>query len=131
MICLFFSFLLDLSEEQVSGFADRVKEIAEESGFTATHDQNSDVYAIFTRKKDWRTFSDTRFATDVLCTISTICIWITKLCVYKVIQDVSTFQHKLKYKKCKTYKKNLKKDNLTSYGGCSTLIFCKGRWFML
>lgn len=65
MICLLFSFLLDLSEEQVSGFADRVKEIAEESGFTATHDQSSDVYAIFTRKKDWRTFSETRFATDV------------------------------------------------------------------
>ncbi|CAM4723824.1 unnamed protein product [Leuciscus chuanchicus] len=46
------NFLLDLSKEQVSGFADRVKEIAEESGFTATHDQSSDVYAVFTRKKD-------------------------------------------------------------------------------
>lgn len=46
------NFLLDLSKEQVSGFADRVKEIAEESGFTATHDQSSDVYAVFTRKND-------------------------------------------------------------------------------
>ncbi|KAF4095608.1 dynein axonemal assembly factor 3 [Onychostoma macrolepis] len=46
------NFLLDLSKEQVSGFADRVKEIAEESGFTATHNQSSDVYAIFTRKQD-------------------------------------------------------------------------------
>ncbi|RXN36834.1 dynein assembly factor axonemal [Labeo rohita] len=33
-------YLLDLSKEQVSGFADRVKEIAEESGFTATHNQS-------------------------------------------------------------------------------------------
>ncbi|XP_067291514.1 dynein axonemal assembly factor 3-like [Pseudorasbora parva] len=46
------NFLLDLSVEQVSGFADRVKEIAEESGFTATHDLSSDAYAVFTRKKD-------------------------------------------------------------------------------
>ncbi|XP_077101451.1 dynein axonemal assembly factor 3-like [Siphateles boraxobius] len=46
------NFLLDLSKEQVSGFADRVKEIAGESGFTATHDQSSDVYAVFTRKND-------------------------------------------------------------------------------
>ncbi|RXN22893.1 dynein assembly factor axonemal [Labeo rohita] len=45
-------YLLDLSKEQVSGFADRVKEIAEESGFTATHNQSSDIYAVFTRKKD-------------------------------------------------------------------------------
>lgn len=46
------NFLPDLSKEQVSGFADRVKEIAEESGFTATHNQSSDMYAIFTRKQD-------------------------------------------------------------------------------
>ncbi|KAG1944344.1 dynein assembly factor 3, axonemal-like [Pimephales promelas] len=46
------NFLLDLSKEQVSGFAARVKEIAEESGFTATHDQSSDTYAVFTRKND-------------------------------------------------------------------------------
>ncbi|XDV47899.1 hypothetical protein PO909_017441 [Leuciscus waleckii] len=39
------NFLLDLSKEQVSGFADRVKEIAEESGFTATHDQSSDSHS--------------------------------------------------------------------------------------
>ncbi|CAM4723827.1 unnamed protein product [Leuciscus chuanchicus] len=39
------NFLLDLSKEQVSGFADRVKEIAEESGFTATHDQISDSHS--------------------------------------------------------------------------------------
>ncbi|XP_051737437.1 dynein axonemal assembly factor 3-like isoform X2 [Ctenopharyngodon idella] len=45
------NFLLDLSKEQASGFADRVKEIAEESGFTPTHNQSSDVYAVFTRKK--------------------------------------------------------------------------------
>ncbi|XP_073687214.1 dynein axonemal assembly factor 3-like [Garra rufa] len=45
-------YLLDLSKEQVSGFADRVKEIAEESGFTVTHNQSSDIYAVFTRKKD-------------------------------------------------------------------------------
>ncbi|XP_048030248.1 dynein axonemal assembly factor 3-like [Megalobrama amblycephala] len=45
------NFLLDLSKEQVSGFAERVKEIAEESGFTATHNQSSDIYAVFTRKK--------------------------------------------------------------------------------
>ncbi|XP_067234666.1 dynein axonemal assembly factor 3-like [Chanodichthys erythropterus] len=45
------NFLLDLSKEQASGFADRVKEIAEESGFTATHNQSSDVYAVFTWKK--------------------------------------------------------------------------------
>ncbi|KAK7118707.1 hypothetical protein R3I94_022264 [Phoxinus phoxinus] len=46
------NFLLDLSKEQVSGFAARVKEIAEESGFTATHDQSSDAYAVFTRRND-------------------------------------------------------------------------------
>uniref|UniRef100_A0A8C2C3A0 Dynein axonemal assembly factor 3 n=1 Tax=Cyprinus carpio TaxID=7962 RepID=A0A8C2C3A0_CYPCA len=46
------NFLLDLSKEQVSGFADKVKEIAEESGFTVTHNQSSDVYAVFTRKQN-------------------------------------------------------------------------------
>ncbi|XP_077100200.1 dynein axonemal assembly factor 3-like [Siphateles boraxobius] len=46
------NFLLDLSKEQVSCFADKVKEIAGESGFTANHDQSSDVYAVFTRKND-------------------------------------------------------------------------------
>ncbi|KAK2870375.1 hypothetical protein QQF64_021658 [Cirrhinus molitorella] len=45
-------YLLDLSKEQVSGFADRVKEIAKESGFTETHNQSSDIYAVFTREKD-------------------------------------------------------------------------------
>ncbi|XP_048010646.1 dynein axonemal assembly factor 3-like [Megalobrama amblycephala] len=45
------NFLLDLSKEKVSGFADRVKEIAEESGFTPNHNQSSDIYAVFTRKK--------------------------------------------------------------------------------
>ncbi|XP_026114279.1 dynein assembly factor 3, axonemal [Carassius auratus] len=46
------NFLLDLSKEQVSGFADKVKEIAEESGFTETHYQSSDVYAVFTQKQN-------------------------------------------------------------------------------
>lgn len=44
------TFLLDLSKEQVSGFAVKVNEIAEESGFTPAHDQNSDKYAVFTQK---------------------------------------------------------------------------------
>ncbi|TRY69636.1 hypothetical protein DNTS_032752, partial [Danionella cerebrum] len=46
------SFLLDLSNDQVSGFADRVKEIAEESGFASADDYKSPVYAVFTRKQE-------------------------------------------------------------------------------
>ncbi|XP_051537998.1 dynein axonemal assembly factor 3-like [Myxocyprinus asiaticus] len=46
------NYLLDLSKEQVSGFAERVKEIAEESGFTPAQNQSSDVYAVFTVKKN-------------------------------------------------------------------------------
>ncbi|XP_043082250.1 dynein axonemal assembly factor 3-like [Puntigrus tetrazona] len=44
--------LLDLSKEQVSGFADRVKEIAGDSGFVPALDQSTDVYAVFARKND-------------------------------------------------------------------------------
>ncbi|XP_051969418.1 dynein axonemal assembly factor 3-like [Xyrauchen texanus] len=46
------NYLLDLSKEQVAGFAERVKEIAEESGFTPAQNQSSDVYAVFTLKKN-------------------------------------------------------------------------------
>nr|XP_055038325.1 dynein axonemal assembly factor 3-like [Misgurnus anguillicaudatus] len=46
------NYLLDLSKEQVSGFAERVKEIAEESGFTLKQNQSDDVYSTFTLKQD-------------------------------------------------------------------------------
>ncbi|XP_057178267.1 dynein axonemal assembly factor 3-like isoform X1 [Triplophysa rosa] len=46
------TYLLDLSKEQVSGFAERVKEIAEESGFTPKRSQSDDVYSTFTLKQD-------------------------------------------------------------------------------
>ncbi|KAA0704472.1 Dynein assembly factor 3, axonemal [Triplophysa tibetana] len=46
------SHLLDLSREQVSGFAERVKDIAEESGFTPNLNQSADVYSTFTLKQN-------------------------------------------------------------------------------
>lgn len=52
LLCLF-SHLLDLSREQVSGFAERVKDIAEESGFTPKLNQSADVYSTFTLKQNW------------------------------------------------------------------------------
>ncbi|XP_073720257.1 dynein axonemal assembly factor 3 isoform X2 [Misgurnus anguillicaudatus] len=46
------NYLLDLSKEQVSGFAERVKEIAGESGFILKQNQSNDVYSTFTLKQD-------------------------------------------------------------------------------
>ncbi|XP_056593854.1 dynein axonemal assembly factor 3-like [Triplophysa dalaica] len=44
--------LLDLSREQVSGFAERVKDIAEESGFTPKLNQSAYEYSTFTLKQN-------------------------------------------------------------------------------
>ncbi|KAA0705154.1 Dynein assembly factor 3, axonemal [Triplophysa tibetana] len=44
--------VIELATEQVSGFAERVKDIAEESGFTPNLNQSADVYSTFTLKQN-------------------------------------------------------------------------------
>ncbi|KTG37603.1 hypothetical protein cypCar_00030225 [Cyprinus carpio] len=48
-------YLLDLSKEQVSGFSDRVTEIAGDSGFSPVHIQRSDIYMKYSHGKKTKT----------------------------------------------------------------------------